>query len=197
MDLQNFLKVHCCGCFLVQISKDAILSLVYTLRSKLSAFLKVIDVVPTLYSHSLSPRDFPFIPVFSIHWGHPPGLSPYCFKTASSSMREGETQKDLGTKTWDNITIEYSLYQFWLRGSKIAINCSMQERLKKQRSVRTWAIIPHVRSMPFPWALWYGKCPRSFVDSFWTMSSLLLKANLVTKEYIQCGNLLILREIAR
>ncbi len=24
-----------------------------------------------------------------------------------------------------------------------------------------WAIIPHAKDIDFPWALWYGKCPRS------------------------------------
>ncbi len=30
-------------------------------------------------------------------------------------------------------------------------------------SVRMWAVIQHALDMPFPWALWYGKRPRSFI----------------------------------
>ena len=33
-----------------------------------------------------------------------------------------------------------------------------------------WAVIPCAfKDMPFPWALWYGKCPRSFLKYFYLM----------------------------
>ncbi len=33
-----------------------------------------------------------------------------------------------------------------------------------QCSVKKWALIPHTKDVPFPWAVWHGKEPRSFAN---------------------------------
>ena len=43
-----------------------------------------------------------------------------------------------------------------------------------QCSRRMWTVISHAKDIDFTWALWYGKCPRSFADD--CLTSLYWKA---------------------
>ena len=52
-----------------------------------------------------------------------------------------------------------------LEGSGPLIKHSIQEILMSQCNVMMWAMFPLTKDMVFLWALWYRKCPRSFLSN--------------------------------